>query len=404
MGSSQRLQGVLVVSQIALALIPLISAGLLVRSFQRLMSVDPGFRADHVLVMNATQPNLSFAAASKMTTEQFLDLSRRQALEFEQTATRIQNLPGVERVGGIDFLPLASGLQAASRFLIEGQPVPDAGVRPVGQVRTASLEYFATMKIPLIQGRLFAQTDWTETNVVINETMARRFFPNGDALGKRVNLCTLAPQPCWNSIVGVVGDVSQFNLDAAQTYDIYFPGGWPSHFVIRTASDPAALTAPATGEIHRSDPTLPVTEVQTLDDLISSSVAPRHFSMLLLAIFAVMALLLAAVGVYGVMSYAVSQRTREIGMRMALGAQQSDVLLMVVGRGARLTVAGIILGLAGSFAVTRWLGSLLYQVRPTDPLTFLGVPMIFVLTALLACWIPARRAARVDPIAALRSE
>jgi predicted permease len=403
-GSSQRLQGVLVVSQIALALIPLISAGLLVRSFQRLMSVDPGFRADHVLVMNVTQPNLTTEVASKMTNAQFIDLSRRQGLEFEQTAGRIQNLPGVQSVGGIDFLPLASGLQSASRFLIEGQPVPDAGVRPVGQTRTASLNYFVAMKIPLIQGRLFVQTDGTETNIIINETMARRFFPNGDALGKRVNLCTLAAQPCWNSIVGVVGDVSQFNLDAAQTYDIYFTAGWPSHFVIRTASDPAALTTAAAGEIHRGNPTLPVTEVRTLDDLLSSSVAPRHFSMLLLMIFAVMALLLAAVGIYGVMSYAVSQRTREIGVRMALGAQQNDVVRMVVGRGARLTFAGIILGLAGAFAITRWLGSLLYRVRPTDSVTFLGVPIIFILVALLACWIPARRAARVDPMRALRNE
>jgi putative ABC transport system permease protein len=198
--------------------------------------------------------------------------------------------------------------------------------------------------------------------------------------------------------------VSQFNLDAAQTYDIYFSGGWPWHFVIRTTTDPTTLATAAIGEIHRNNPALPVTEIQTLDDMLAVSVAPRHFSMLLLTLFSVMALVLATVGVYGVMSYAVSQRTREIGVRMALGAQQHDVLRMVVGRGARLTLAGIVLGLAGSFAVTRWLGSLLYQVRPTDPVTFLGVPILFILVALLASYIPARRAARVDPMAALRMD
>jgi len=403
-GSSQRLQGVLVVSQIALALIPLISAGLLIRSFRRLMSVDPGFRTDHVLTMEAPQPDIPFAVANKMTVAQFLKLSRRQALEFEQTAARIQSLPGVLRVGGITVLPLASELRSASRFVIEGRPIPDAGVRPVAQTRTASLDYFAAMQIPLVEGRVFSPTDWTETNAVINETMARRFWPKGDALGKRVNVCSLDPQPCWSSIIGIVGDVSQFNLDAAPTFDIYYSGGWPRYFVIRTAANPAMLTAAAIAEIHKSNLELPVAQIQTLDDLLSSSVAPRQFSMLLLTIFAGIALLLAVGGVYGVMSYAVSQRTREIGVRVALGAQQRDVLRIVIGRGARLTLAGIVVGLAASFAVTRYLGSLLYQVRPTDPVTFLGVPILFVLVALLACWIPARRAARVDPITALRTD
>jgi predicted permease len=403
-GNSQRLQGVLVVSQIALALIPLISAGLLMRSFRRLMNVDPGFRTGHVLTMEATQPNLPFAVTSKMSAAQFLELSRHQASEFEQTAARIQCLPGVVRVSGVSVLPLASELRSASRFVIEGQPLPDAGARPVAQTRSVGLSYFAAMQIPLIQGRVFEQTDWTQTNAVINESMARRFWPKGDALGKRVNVCSLDPQPCWSSIIGVVGDVSQFNLDAAPTFDIYYSGGWPRYFVIRTDSDPAALASAATAEIHKSDSMLPVAQIETLDELLAASVAPRHFPMLLLTIFAVMALLLACVGVYGVMNYAVSQRTREIGVRMALGARQRDVLRMVLGRGARLTLAGIALGLAGAFAVTRLLGSLLYQVRPTDPVTFLGVPILFVLVALVACWIPARRAMRVDPMAALRTD
>ena len=234
--------------------------------------------------------------------------------------------------------------------------------------------------------------------------MARRFWPAGDSLGHRINLCSLAPTPCWSSIIGVVGDVHQFGLDASPTYDAYFSGGWTPYFVIRTASDPVALTAAVVDVIHKTDANLPVTQVATLDDLVSDSVSPRRFSAVLIGVFSGIALLLAAVGIYGVMSYVVGQRIREIGIRLAIGAQPGDIWNLVIRRSAKLAVAGILVGLAGAFALTRYLSSLLFDVKPTDPLTFSAVALLLVFVALAACYLPARRAMRVDPIVALRYE
>src|SRR4029077_6720133 len=205
--------------------------------------------------------------------------AEKQSLQFEQLAQQIQALPGVKAVGAIDDMPLGDQLRQASRFVIEGRPVPDTALRPVLQFRSVSLGYFSTMGIPLLQGRSFAAEDWKlQTNVVINQAMARRFWPDGDSLGHRINLCSLAPTPCWTTIVGVVGDVHQFGLEAAPTFDAYFSGGWAPYFVIRTSSDPVALAAAVTDVIHKSDANLPVTQVATLDDLVSDSVSPRRFS------------------------------------------------------------------------------------------------------------------------------
>jgi putative ABC transport system permease protein len=241
-------------------------------------------------------------------------------------------------------------------------------------------------------------------NVLINYTMARRFWTGGDALGKRINLCSLDPKPCWLTIVGVVGNVHQMGLDGAPTYDVYFTGGWTQHLVIRTEGDPLAIAAAATDVIHKADPTLPITRVMAMDQLLSVSISPRRFSTVLIGVFACLALLLAAVGIYGVMSYTVGRRTREIGIRMALGAQPANVLRLVLGRGTRLALIGIVAGLAGSFALTRYLGTLLFGVRATDPATFAAVSALLMIVALIACYIPARRAMRVDPIMALREE
>jgi len=239
---------------------------------------------------------------------------------------------------------------------------------------------------------------------VVNETIAKRFWPGGDPIGKRINLCSLDPKPCWLTIVGVIGNVHQYGLEAAPTMDVYYTGGWTQYAVIRTASDPAALTQAAIGEVHKFDPNLPVTHVMTLDNLLSDSVSPRRFSTFLLGVFAGLALLLAAMGIYGVMSYVVSLRTNEIGIRMALGAQPGDIWRLVIGRGAQLALAGVALGLMGAFALTKLISSLLYGVKPTDPVTFGGVALLLVSVALLACYVPARRAMRVDPMVALRYE
>jgi putative ABC transport system permease protein len=403
-GGSQRLQGALVVAEIALCLIPLISAGLLIRSVHLLLAVDPGFRTDHILTMQAPQPNLPYAQANQLTQDQANAISIRQSREFEQLAARIRSLPGVEQVGGVTVLPLSPEIRAASRFVIDGRPVPDAGVRPMAEIRTTSLDYFSTMRIPLIHGRWLRETDWPTNNMLINKTMARKYWPDGDALGKRFNLCSLAPAPCWFSIVGVVGDVSEHNLDGTPTYDVYSSGGWTRYLVVRTSSDPASLAAAISEEVHRVDPSLPITELATMDSLLAITVATRHFSTMLLTVFAALALALAAVGIYGVMSCAVSMRAQEIGIRIALGAQSEEIQWMIIGRGARLALAGALLGSAGAFGAARVLASMLFRVSPADPGIFLGVPLLLIAVALLACWLPARRAMRVDPIIALRYE
>jgi putative ABC transport system permease protein len=399
-----RAHNLLVISEIAMALVPLIGAGLLLRSFQRLMEVDPGFRPDHVLAMEIQQAGISFAQYNQLSLEEQLEYGRKQARQFEEIAARIRTLPGVKEVGGIDDLPLGTELRQATRFIIEGQPIPDTGGRPIAEFRTVSLGYFSSVGIPLRAGRFFDEGDFKQQNSVINETMARRFWPQGNALGKRINLCSLDPKPCWNTIIGIAGNVHQYGLDHEPTYDVYFVGGWTPYFIVRTASDPLSIAVGVTEVVHKFDSNLPVTNVVTMDHLISGSVSPRRFSSVLVAIFAGLALLLAAIGIYGVMSYTVGQRTQEIGVRMALGAQSTSVRRMILGQTLKLTLIGVALGLAGAFVVARFLTSLLFGIGVYDPATFLGVAALLVAVALAASYIPARRAMRVDPIVALRYE
>ncbi len=399
-----RTHNLLVISEIAMALVPLIGAGLLLRSFQRLLEVDPGFRPDHVLAMEIQQAGISFAQYNQLSLEEQLEYGRKQARQFEEIAAQIRTLPGVREVGGIDDLPLGTELRQATRFIIEGQPIPDSGGRPIAEFRTVSLGYFSSVGIPLRAGRFFNGDDFKQQNAVINETMARRFWPQGNALGKRINLCSLDPKPCWNTIVGIAGNVHQYGLDHEPTYDVYFVGGWTPYFIVRTASDPLSIAAGVTEVVHRFDPNLPVTNVMTMDNLVSGSVSPRRFSSVLVAIFAGLALLLAAIGIYGVMSYTVSRRTQEIGVRMALGAQLASVQGMILRQTLKLTLFGVALGLAGAFVVARFLTSLLFGTGIYDPLTFLGVASLLIAVAQAASYIPARRAMRVDPIVALRYE
>jgi putative ABC transport system permease protein len=399
-----RTHNLLVVSEIAMALVPLIGAGLLLRSFQHMLEVDPGFRVDHILTMEIEQPALSLVQFNQLSQEEQTKLAQKQSLQFEQIATQIRGLPGVKEASGIDDLPLSNEFRQASRFTVEGQPAVAAGARPIAQFRTVSLSYFSTLAIPLRAGRFFTEDDWKQQNTVINETMAQRYWPQGDALGKRINLCSLDPKPCWSTIIGVAGNVHQFGLDAEPTYDVYFTGGWTPFLVIRTVSDPVSIAAAVSEVIHRVDSNLPVTHVTTMDGLLSDSVSPRRFSAVLIGIFAALALLLAAVGIYGVMGYTVSQRTQEIGVRMALGAQLASVQRMILGQTLRLTLLGVGIGLVGAFVVARLLTSLLFGVGMYDPVTFLGVAALLIAVALAASYIPARRAMRVDPIVALRYE
>jgi len=400
-----RTHNLLVISEIAMALVPLIGAGLLLRSFQHLLEVDPGFRPGHVLAMEIEQPGISFAQFNKLSQQEQTAYGLKQGRQFEEIAAQIRTLPGVQEVGGIDDLPLGTELRQATRFIIEGQPIPASGARPIAEFRTVSPSYFASLGIPLRAGRLFTEDDFKQQNTaIINETMARRFWSRGDAVGKRINLCSLDPKPCWTTIIGIAGNVHQYGLDHEPTYDVYFVGGWTPYFLVRTASDPLSIAAPVTEVIHKFDPNLPVTHVMTLDRLISDSVSPRRFSSALVAIFAGLALLLAAIGIYGVMSYTVSRRTQEIGVRMALGAQMASVRGMILGQTLRLTLLGVGIGLVGAFGAVRFLASLLFGVGMYDPVTFLGVAALLIAVALAASYIPARRAMRVDPIVALRYE
>ena len=395
----------LVVSEVALALVPLVGAGLLLRSLERLLRVDPGFRADHLLTMEIEQAAISFAEYNKLSQEQQIALGKQQAQKFELIAAAVQALPGVRSVGGIDDLPLGNELRQASRFVIEGRPPLVAGARPIAQVRSVSQGYFSALGVPLRAGRMLEPNDWNGFSaLVINETMAHRFWPEGDALGKRVNFCSLDPKPCWFTVVGVVGDVHQFGLDAAATYDAYFPGGWTPYLVVRSASDPSTLASAIAEVVHKTDPSLPVAHVITMQGLLAESASPKRFSAVLIAIFAALALVLAAVGIYGVMSYTVSSRTQEIGIRMALGAQPREMQSMILGKSLRLTLMGIGLGLLGSLALMRFLSSMLFGVRSYDAITFCSVALLLILVALAASYLPARRAIHVDPLVALRDE
>ena len=401
----QRTHKLLVISEIAMAIVPLIGAGLLLRSLQHLLMVDPGFRPDHVLTIEVQQAALSFAQSSKLSQEEQVKLGETQSLRFEQIAAQIRALPGVKEVGGIDDLPLGNEFRQASRFVIEGQPLIAAGARPIAQTRTVSLSYFAAAGIPLLAGRTFTQDDWKAfRTVVINAAMSRRFWPKGDALGKRINLCSLDPKPCWVEIIGIVGNVHQFGLEAEPTYDTYFVGGWTPYLVVRSADETATLAPSITEVLHRSEPNLPISRVITMDGLISDSVSPRRFSAVLIGIFAGLALVLAAVGIYGVMSNAVSGRRQEIGIRMALGAQPGGVKKMILAESARLTLIGVASGMAAAFVLVRFLASLIFGVSTYDWVTFGGVALLLTGVALAASYIPARRAVRVDPMIALRYE
>ena len=402
--TGRRIRDILVVSETALAMVLLLGAGLLLRSFYSVLSVNPGFQTDHVLTLEVDQPAVPPNELLNASPEQQTELARKQSLQVAQMAEHIQGLPGVKAVGAINVLPLGSELRAASRFAVEGQPVSDAGARPVAEVRSVSLGYFAAMNIPLRNGRWFDQRDYGGGNILVNEELAHRFWPNLDPIGKRINLCSLFPKPCWSTIVGVISNVHQYGLDAAPSLDVYFAGGETPYIVIRTDLDPSTLTRAAIDAIHKDDPNLPVTQVMKLTDLLSNSLSPRRLSTFLLGAFAVLALVLAAVGIYGVMNYSVSLRTKEIGIRMALGAQPGAVWRLIVFGGGRLAVVGIAVGVFGTLAVTKVLASLLYGVTATDPATITAVALLLSAVVLIACHIPARRAIRVDPIVALHEE
>ncbi|MBA3320532.1 MAG: ABC transporter permease [Pyrinomonadaceae bacterium] len=392
-----RVRSLLIVSEIALSLLLLIGAGLLIKSFVLLRDVNPGFDAENVLTMRISLP----AARYKEP--------QQQANFYRELTERVKNLPGVEATGATVSLPLGgSNFSVGRSFVREGRPLTTENSLDTDYF-VATPDYFKAMRIPVTAGRLFTERDTKETSpvVVVNESLARRVFPGEDPLGKR--LTVWRDEKFAREIIGIVGDVKSGRLDAETGSQIYVPhaqdAAWGGlSLAVRTKSEPEALTAAVRGAVLAIDKNQPVYDIKTMDDTLSASIANSRLVVLLFGVFALFALLLATVGIYGVISYSVAQHTHEIGIRMALGAQRTDVLRLVVEQGMKLTLLGVVAGITAALVLTRVMASLLYGVSPTDPLVFAGVGLLLTIVALLACYIPARRASKVDPMVALRYE
>jgi len=392
------LRRALVVGEMAIALVLLAGAGLLVRSFLRLQHVDSGMAVDRVLTLRVTLPDAHYAEDTA------------QIRYFDEILRRASALPGVTAAAVTTDLPLG-GSDSILNFSIEGRPQARAGEEPESGFHQVSPDYFRALGIPLLRGRSFDPRDVQKAPgiVVISETMARRYWPGEDPMGRRISYGSNDKgEPYWSTIVGIAADVRQKGLHAdprAEAYVCYTQ--WPSRYaslIVRGAVDPAGLETALRRQALAIDPDVPPYEVKTMRAVLDGSLASRRFNMTLLALFATLAVLLAAVGLYGVTAYTVTQRTHEIGIRVALGARRRDVLRLVVGQGMSLTLAGVGLGILGALALTRVLSTLLVGVAVTDPWTFAAVAALLTAIALVACYIPARRAARVDPMIALRCE
>ena len=397
-----RLRKSLVITEVALSLMLLVCAGLMLRSFSRLRNVNPGFRADQALTLRVSLP---------VPNGQITDADEDRFVSFfDRTLARLAELPGVTAAGASNLIPLDGG--ATDRLIeIEGYVPRDRSDMPDAQNRQTTPGWFDAMGIPLLRGRLMERSDDEKAPrvVVVNEAFAKRFFPNGEAIGKRIRLGKLTAEFPWATIVGVVGDVHGFALEEPPQPTMYWPvaqiRATPSlAIVVRTQGDPAALASAVRDAIAQVDQAQPIYDMQTLDQLVAKSLDQRRFTLTLMLLFGVIALVLSAIGIYGVMAFAVTQRTQEIGIRMALGASAMDVLKMVVGSGMVLALIGVAVGLIGAFGVTRLMASLLFGVSPTDLVTFGLVTLGLLIVALLACYIPARRATKVDPLVALRYE
>lgn len=398
-GGFQRggLRNPLIVAEVAVALLLSVGAGLMIKSFMRLQQVSPGFEANNLLTMNIALPR-----------QKYREPQQANAF-FDQLAEQIKTLPGVKSVGGIDPLPLSNS-NVSTGIVIEGAPTVPLAERPDVGERAVTPAYFETMGIPVLKGRSFTAQDRDNTPpvIIVNEALASRYWPNQDVIGKRLGFEEDPSKQNWREIVGVVGNVKHKGLEAEANPEVYFPyQQLPKNFmsvVVRTSSDPVSMIPAIRSQVFTIDKDQPVFDIMTMDQRLAKSVAASRFVMLLLGTFSVLALGLAALGLYGAMAYLVTQRTQEIGLRMALGARRSDVFKLVVGKGMRLAIIGTAIGLVASLALTRVMGSLLFEVTPTDALTFVIVPVVLLTVALLACYIPARRATNVDPLTSLRYE
>jgi putative ABC transport system permease protein len=395
----QRLRGLLVVTQTTLAMMLLVAAGLMVRSFISLVRLDPGFAPEGLLTAQVSLPKARYPQPA------------RQAAFYRELVERAARLPGVRFASISDSIP-PERVSTLEIFEVEGKPVPPGANRPMGQELVVGPDYFRALGIPLLQGRALDAQDTQKSlpAVVINRTMAQRFFPGGEALGKRMQAGGFGPEETWFTVVGVAGDVQYSGLSAAPEPTFYLPyeqnlwAGGEMNLVLRASTDPEGLVEALRGEVRALDPSLPLSNIQTGKQLLFAAAARSRFQTLLIALFAFVALVLSGVGIYGVISYAAAQRTHEIGVRLALGARPRDVIAMVVGQGMRLAIAGVGLGLVGAFSLTWLMQGLLFHVGASDPLTYVSIAVLLSLVALLACYLPARRASKVDPMNALRYE
>lgn len=399
-GASQFWRDVLVIAEVALGLVLLIGAGLMTRSFGSLVNVYPGFDPNNVLSGRIT------------LSEPAYDDTEARRRYVAQTLDRLQSLPGVESAAFVAPMPF-SGAELGGDFQIDGRPTPEQGREPAAYVRNVTPRYFETIRIPLLKGRYFTEQDQRGSvgSAIVSDRLVKLYFPNEDPLGKRIKELHVNQNdgdPKQYEIVGVVGDVHHNSLIRATIPEIYLPhrqNSWRwGNFIARTTSDPGALTRAFTDAIRATDKNVPVTRVRPLTEAISDTVSQSRFYTLLFALFGVTGLLLTVTGIYSVISYTVSHHTREIGIRMALGAQARDVLKLIVGKGFVLTLIGTGIGLLGAFGLTRVMQTLLFGVSATDWVTFAGVAILLIVVGLLAAAIPARRATRVDPLVALRYE
>ena len=395
-----RMRGALVIAEMALAVMLLTGAGLLIRSFVRLASVDPGFHVEQALTFELSLPESRY------------EQEARQIAFFEQLLPRLRSVPGVQDVGAVLSLPL-SGSSLVLTFEVAGRPPVPPAQQPAIQVRVATAEYFRTIGIPLERGRMFNDLDreGTQPVVLLTQAAVRQYFPNEDPIGKRITLGWgrgPGTPRAGGEVIGVIGDVKNAGLDEADPPQLYLPyRQWPVQsmsVVLKTSIPPASVTDAARREVYAVDDSIPISNLRTLEQIVSRSISQPRFYMTLLAIFASVALLLAAIGIFGVLSYAVSQRTREIGIRMALGARERTVVGLIVRHAMILACAGVVLGVFAAYFLSSTLSTLLYSTTPRDPLTFASVAGLLLLVALFASYIPARRATRVDPIVALRAE
>jgi len=397
-GAGRRLRSLLVVTEVALAVMLLCGAGLLIRSFLRLQQVSPGFNTGGILTASISLPEARYAAEAS------------RAAFFRALLERASSLPGVQAAAISMSLP-PDLLVMTNPYTVEGRPLPPGRQPPAVAQLLIGGEYFRALGVPLLRGRLFTAADVVGKPdvVIINQTMAATVFPGEDPIGRRIQLGDPDPRSPWTTIVGVAGDVKYTGLDKPPEPTMYTPYEqnlwWPTmHLLIRSSVDPRGLAQAVRAQVASLDPLLTISKVRTIDDLMGQSVAEPRFRTTLLGIFAGVGLLLAAVGIYGVLSYTVGQRIQEIGIRMALGARRRDVLSLVLGQGMALAGLGVAIGLGAALGLSRVLATLLFGVTPTDPTTFIAVPLVMTAAALLACYVPARRATRVDPMVALRTE